>query len=329
MGCPVGVGPEIICKYFNKTHNNKSIVSVVIGDRDVLKRCRDELKLDIEPIQWSLGQDIQSGQIPVFNVTKLNAKQLQWGSPNHETGQASGNYVVRGVELIQQGHLDGIVTCPLSKDSLNQGGFHFPGHTEMLAHLTGSTHYAMMLTGEKLRVTLVTTHCPIREIPSKLSKQKIVELIEITHSALITDFALREPKIAVAGLNPHSGEDGLFGNEEDLIIKPAIAETRGKNIDVYGPFPPDTIFIKAVAGEYDAVVCMYHDQGLIPFKLIHFSDGVNVTLGLPIVRTSVDHGTAYDISGKGVADPTSLTCAVNLAHTIIINRSDKITHTVE
>jgi 4-hydroxythreonine-4-phosphate dehydrogenase len=212
------------------------------------------------------------------------------------------------------------VTCPISKASLNQAGYSFPGHTEMLAALTGSTRYVMMMAGSRLRVTLATIHCPLSSVPLSLKRTDLADLIRLTHAALCGDFGIAVPRIAVAALNPHAGESGLFGREEETIIRPAIEDMQAQGVEVQGPFPPDTIFHKAAEGHYDVVICMYHDQGLIPFKLLHFKDGVNVTLGLPIVRTSVDHGTAYDIAGKGVADPASLAAAVEMADLIATNR---------
>jgi 4-hydroxythreonine-4-phosphate dehydrogenase len=178
----------------------------------------------------------------------------------------------------------------------------------------------MMMAGDSLKVTLATIHCSLASVPKRLSVAGIRRLIGITHKALQVDFAVPNPRIAVAGLNPHSSEEGLFGNEETELIVPAIQDARTAGVNVEGPFPPDTVFFKASRGEFDAVVCMYHDQGLIPFKLLHFKDGVNVTLGLPIVRTSVDHGTAYDIAGTGQADCSSLAAAVAMAATISTNR---------
>jgi len=321
MGCPVGIGPEIICKYFHALPEKHHTTAVVIGDIDVLKRCRDELKIDVDPVVWKHGENSKTNQISVIEVSSLDSSALQWGQPDGSTGKAAGDYVQKGVTLIQQGVLDGIATCPLSKESLNRGGYQYPGHTEMLASLTSSSQYGMMLAGKTLRVTLATIHCALSEVPTRLSRESIYELIKLTHQGLTVDFGINHPKIAVAGLNPHSGESGLFGNEEQILIQPAIEDGLKDNIDVSGPFPPDTIFVQAAEGKYDGVVCMYHDQGLIPFKLLHFSDGVNITLGLPIVRTSVDHGTAYDISGHGIAEPTSLVNAVQLAKEIVTNRS--------
>ncbi|EKD38515.1 MAG: hypothetical protein ACD_75C00708G0007, partial [uncultured bacterium] len=200
-------------------------------------------------------------------------------------------------------------------------GYSFPGHTEMLASLTGAADFAMMMAGTRLKVTLVTIHRPLREVAAALSIDGILNLIHITHQALMIDFDIARPRIGVAGLNPHAGEGRLFGSEEELVIAPAVARAQAGGMNVQGPYPPDSIFVKAASGAFDAVVCMYHDQGLIPFKLLHFADGVNVTLGLPIVRTSVDHGTAYDIAGKGLASHRSLAEAIALAGTISKNRS--------
>jgi len=212
------------------------------------------------------------------------------------------------------------VTCPIAKTTLQAAGYSFPGHTEMLASLCGATDYAMMMAGEKLRITLVTIHTALADVPELITEASVIRLIRITGRALRGDFGMQNPRMAVAGLNPHAGENGLFGEEESRAIKPAIDAMSAEGWRVSGPFPPDTVFVKAAAGEFDAVVCMYHDQGLIPFKLLHFEDGVNVTLGLPIVRTSVDHGTAYDIAGRGLASPASLAAAYGMAARIAGNR---------
>ena len=231
-----------------------------------------------------------------------------------------GLYIEEAVRLVQANQLAGLVTCPISKAALKAGGYRFPGHTEMLAELCQARDFAMMMAGATLKITLVSIHQPLAEVPGAITQEAVLRMINITGQALRDDFAVPEPRLAVAGLNPHAGEDGMFGEEEQRVIAPAVAAARRAGWQVEGPFPPDTIFGKAVAGQFDAVVCMYHDQGLIPFKLLHFSDGVNVTLGLPIVRTSVDHGTAYDIAGKGLAEPTSLAAAVAMAEAIVANR---------
>jgi len=328
MGCPTGIGPEIILRYFADRSDQSLVQPVVIGDIGVLEKCSAELGLDVHCQLWSAGSPLPTGVLPVLSCSDLKPQSLRWGRPTQETARAMVGYIKKAVDLIGQGILDGMVTCPISKEAMQSAGFNYPGHTEMLAELTGTQNFAMMLAGKRLRVTLVTIHCPLSQVAGSLRKELIIGLIRITHQALIMDFALANPRIAVAGLNPHAGEKGLFGNEEISIIEPAVLEMRNDGIKVYGPFPPDTVFFKAAAGDYDAVVCMYHDQGLIPFKLLHFSDGVNVTLGLPLVRTSVDHGTAYDIAGKGIADPGSLSAAIDLSGPISRNRKLAETSTV-
>ena len=321
MGCPAGIGPEIILRYFAEKEGSSEIQPVVLGDIKVLEKCGKELQLPAPCMPWSPGSPVPESGIPVVQLSALEQKDIVWGFPNMATGLAMAHYIENGVRLAQQDFVQGIVTCPISKSSLNNAGYHFPGHTEMLANLTKSTTFAMMMAGSKLRVTLVTIHCPLREVAKRLTSDAVYNMIRVTHQALKIDFAIKDPNIAVAGLNPHGGETGLFGFEEEEIIGPAIERFRTNNTNISGPYPPDTIFHKAASGAFDAVVCMYHDQGLIPFKLLHFDDGVNITLGLPIVRTSVDHGTAYDIAGKGLASHRSLTEAVKSAAIISRNRS--------
>jgi 4-hydroxythreonine-4-phosphate dehydrogenase len=229
-------------------------------------------------------------------------------------------YITTAVKMIADGELAAMVTCPISKDALNRAGFNFPGHTEMLAALTASSRYTMMMAGEKLSVTLATIHCAVNDISQQLSVDKILSLIKTTHHALSVDFAVKTPRLGIAGLNPHAGEGGLFGDEEERLIIPAVKLARQQGIDIQGPYPADTIFVRAIK-DFAAVDSMYHDQGLIPFKLLHFADGVNITLDLPIVRTSVDHGTAYDIAGKGIASYLSLQRAVEFARLIADNRA--------
>lgn len=324
MGCPASIGPEIILRYFSKQTISTDITPVVLGDMAVLRKCAAALGMtSIKTSPWSPGAELpkrNENVIPVLPLSSLKESEIEWGKPNLATAKAMAVYISEGVRMAQVGILDGITTCPISKYSLKQAGYSFPGHTEMLAELTNSKDYAMMLAGDRLRVTLVTIHCPLASVVGALTETSILGLIETTYHGLSVDLGIRSPKIAVAALNPHSGENLLFGDEEQTIIEPAVKKARQRGISVYGPFPPDTVFYKASRGDYDAVVCMYHDQGLIPFKLLHFDDGVNITLGLPIVRTSVDHGTAYDIAGTGVADPSSLAHAVELAGVISANR---------
>jgi len=325
MGCPVGIGPEIILKFFAAASNVAAdSPTVVVGDPEVLRWCSRMLGIDATIVDWQPGEEVAPHVIPVLrpaDFPDLEQAQLMWGRPDSQTGRAMARCIEAAVQLINQQVFSGMVTCPITKKSLNEAGYAFPGHTEMLASLCRCNDYAMMMAGTKLRVTLVTIHTPLHAVPRSLTPEKIDKLIEMTAKSLQQDFAIALPRLAVAALNPHAGEEGMFGDEEDKLIRPAILRARQAGWQISGPYPADTVFYKAVSGDFDAVVCMYHDQGLIPFKLLHFKDGVNVTIGLPIVRTSVDHGTAYDIAGQGKADPASLAAAVAMAREIISNRN--------
>jgi 4-hydroxythreonine-4-phosphate dehydrogenase len=223
------------------------------------------------------------------------------------------DYILRAVEAAEAGTVDAVVTAPINKRAMAMAGVDFPGHTELIAQRTGTPRVGMMLAGKTLRVVLVTIHVPIYKVPSLLTPRRIYDTILLTDRSLKERFGIPRPKLAVAALNPHAGEEGMFGDEEGQIITPALEMAGEYGIQVSGPHPPDTVFYQAAHGRFDAVICMYHDQGLIPFKLLHFEDGVNTTLGLPIIRTSVDHGTAYDIAGTGQADPGSLKAAIFMA----------------
>jgi 4-hydroxythreonine-4-phosphate dehydrogenase len=319
MGCPASIGPEITLRYFSTRGPGASSL-VVLGDLSVLARCAKELAIPVDLHDWQPGQTLAQEALNVWSLSELG-EEIHWGSPTLGSGKAMACYIEQAVSSLLDQSFSAMVTCPISKSSLNRAGYDFPGHTEMLASLTGSSGQVMMMAGTKLRVTLATIHCPLREVPTLLTSSLLEDLILTTYQSLRDDFGLQEPKLAMAALNPHGGEEGMFGDEEERILLPAIVKMQAKGIPVAGPLPPDTVFFKAAAGAFDAVICMYHDQGLIPFKLLHFKDGVNVTLGLPIIRTSVDHGTAYDIAGKGLADPASLTAAIQLAQEIAKNRN--------
>ncbi|MEN8190276.1 MAG: 4-hydroxythreonine-4-phosphate dehydrogenase PdxA [Thermodesulfobacteriota bacterium] len=322
MGCPASIGPEIILRWFTAEKNRAP--HIVVGDLSVLMRCASELDIAAPLHHWQPGESPVAGKLNIWSLSELG-ESLRWGKPDETTGRAMAGYIMEAVSHINSGNFSGLVTCPISKSSLNGAGYHFPGHTEMLASLCNVDSQVMMMAGKKLRVTLATIHCPLAEVPSLLNQNLLVRIIRTTHRALTADFGIDHPKIAVGGLNPHGGEDGLFGDEEQRIILPAVNAAQAEGINVCGPMPPDTVFFKAARGHFDAVVCMYHDQGLIPFKLLHFEDGVNVTLGLPIIRTSVDHGTAYDIAGQGSADPQSLSAAIELAEQMAEFRNRKKT----
>jgi len=321
MGCPVGVGPEIILRFFDSlSEAEMPAAPAVLGDLGVMARTAALLGSRTQPVAWQLGENIRYGTVPVLELSQLDAKHLHWGQPTKESAAAMAEYIRRGAAGALTGEFSAVVTCPISKKALHEAGINYPGHTEMLAELTRTSRFRMMLAGARLRVVLVTIHEPLAEVSGMLAAENILDCIRMTADSLRQDFALERPRIAVAGFNPHSGEQGMFGREEIDIIEPALRQYDGEAA-VSGPWPPDTVFHKAADGAFDAVVCMYHDQGLIPFKLLHFKDGVNVTLGLPIVRTSVDHGTAYDIAGKGIADAASLRSAWLLAMEIARNRT--------
>lgn len=320
MGCPAGIGPEIIIKSLPALVGAGVLPPVVIGDAQILERCARELGRQVTIKAWQPGSVPETGALNVCSLSAFG-KELHWGQPNQETGQAMGRYIEETVRLIRDKKLAAMVTCPISKAALQQGGYNFPGHTEMLAALCGAKDYAMMMAGKTLRVVLVSIHTALATVPGLITEEAVGRMIDIVGRSLQADFGIREPRIAVAGLNPHAGEACLFGTEERDAIIPAVLAGQERGWLVSGPFPPDTVFYNAARGAFEAVVCMYHDQGLIPFKLLHFEDGVNVTLGLPIVRTSVDHGTAYDIAGKALANPASLIAAFRLAVQIVNNRA--------
>ena len=314
MGDPLGIGPEIVVKTLNNPVIYTLCKPLILGDSSVIKHALKCLNLKNKAI--NIIKNPKQGKyrfncIDIVNISNININKFK--HPCIETATAMKDYITRAIEFALNDKIEAIVTCPVTKTALKLAGSNCPGHTEILAEKTGTKNYAMMLAGKNLKVVLVTIHIPLLEVSANLTIKNIIQKIQLTDSALKERFNIKFPKIAVAGLNPHAGEAGMFGEEEKKIITPAVKKARDKGTIVEGPLPPDTVFFQATNGKYDAVICMYHDQGLIPFKLIHFKDGVNTTLGLPIIRTSVDHGTAYDIAWKGIADPTSLTEAVKMA----------------
>jgi 4-hydroxythreonine-4-phosphate dehydrogenase len=315
MGDPCGIGPEIVISALSSPDLYACCRPVVIGDDQVLAQAAQLLKrtVSINRIDHISQAQCRRGTIDVLSVSRLDLCFAPGFAPTPQTGKAMHDYIVTGVDLAMKKQIHAVVTCPITKTAMKLAGSRFHGHTELIAHQTGTADYAMMMAGNSLKVVLVTIHIPLARVCESLGKKNIATTIRITHNALQDRFGIRSPHIAVAGLNPHAGEDEMFGSEEKQIIIPAVNQALKNGIKVTGPLPPDTIFQKAVDRQFDAVVCMYHDQGLIPFKLLHFKDGVNTTLGLPIIRTSVDHGTAYDIAWKGVADETSLTEAIKMA----------------
>ncbi len=315
MGDPVGIGPEIICMALNRPDICKHLRPVVIGDISVLEKAADlqGVTISLSGIDAPDQGAFEHGRIDVIAVSRMEAKSIQWGKPTRETGRSMIDYINMATDLALAGKIDAIATCPINKAAMKLAQSNFHGHTELLAARTGAEVYAMMMAGPRLRVVLVTIHMPLEAVSRTLTVQNIETVIALTDHSLKTLFGIARPNIAVAGFNPHAGEEDMFGSEESEIIRPAVSNAVDRGIEAVGPLPPDTLFYHAASGRYDAVVCMYHDQGLIPFKMIHFADGVNTTLGLPIIRTSVDHGTAYDIAGQGRADPGSLLAALEMA----------------
>lgn len=314
MGDPSGVGPEIIVQALADPELNRICRPLVLGDRGALERALaiTKLPLTLETVQETGPLRREPGVVYLRELTRLAPEEMAFGSPSAAGGDAAYRYICEAAQLCLSGEAKGMATAPINKEALNRAGHHFPGHTELLAHLTGTDQVVMMLAGERLRVTLVTIHEALAQVPALVTRERVLETIRITDRALARYFS-PTPRLAVLALNPHCGEGGLFGDEERTVIAPAIADARAEGIDAVGPLSADTLFHFAVSGGYDAVVCMYHDQGLIPLKLLHFDDGVNVTLGLPIIRTSVDHGTAYDLAGTGKASAQSMKAALVMA----------------
>lgn len=315
MGDPAGIGPETLVSAFSEPSLFEICRPIVIGDTTVMQAAV-HLKQSEIWLQETKSPDkgiYSFGCMDILPMSRLSEKDIKPACPTSETGKAMIDYITTAVDLSKGKKIAAMVTCPITKTAMKLAGSAFHGHTELIAHRTRTDEFSMMLAGATLKVVLVTIHIPLSEVATQISTEKILKTIRITGKALKERFGILKPQIAVAGLNPHAGEDTLFGPEERDIIAPAVSQAEKEGFNVTGPLPPDTLFYHAVNGRYDCVVCMYHDQGLIPFKMIHFSDGVNTTLGLPIIRTSVDHGTAYDIAWQGQADHSSLRAAIEMA----------------
>lgn len=312
MGDPGGVGPEIIVEAVSSLEVRECCAPIVIGDRVVME---EALRLINPLLKLSIIGTPEESR-PSSEVVELidlqTLRDFERGKATPDGGTACAGYIRKATELALDKRVNGIVTAPISKEALKMAGMKWPGHTEMLAELTSTGDYAMMLAGGPLRVILVTIHTSLRSVPDKISKNSVLMTIRLAKKACGM-MGIERPRIAVAGLNPHAGEAGIFGREEIEEIIPAVKEAAKEGIQALGPFPPDAVFNKAYKGKFDIVVCMYHDQGLIPLKMIAFETGVNVTVGLPIIRTSPDHGTAYDIAWKGRANPSSMIEAIKLA----------------
>ena len=311
MGDPAGIGPEISLKVLEKNKEYRECY-IIYGSISILEYYKEKLKLkDIKFNIIKNTKEFKKDYINVIQVFDIDMKDITIGKVSGLCGEAAYKYIERAIQDALQGDIAVVITAPINKEALNKGGYHYEGHTEIFAKLTNTKKYAMLLWSEKLSVVHVSTHCSLQDACRKVTKDRVLNVIELS-GKFLQQLGVKEPRIAVAGLNPHSGEAGLFGTEEIEHIIPALNQAKKDNWKVEGPIPPDTVFLKAYRKEYDVVVAMYHDQGHIPIKLLAFDEGVNVTLGLPIIRTSVDHGTAFDIAGKGIASEKSILKALIL-----------------
>lgn len=331
MGDPAGIGPEIAVKAFARKRIYEHCRPVLIGHTLTMKRAVEETRLRLR-IHSSGTIDkavFKPGTVDMLEIGNHYARTVMQGKVSAEAGDIAFQAVKLAVELAMKGKVQGIVTGPLNKESMNKAGHHFSGHTEILAHYAKTKKIAMLLADEDLRVIHVTTHVSLRQACDLIKKQRVLDTIQLMDEGL-RRLGFRNPRIGVAALNPHSGDGGLFGTEDEEEIQPAIKEARRRGIDADGPVPSDSLFAMARGGKYDGCVAMYHDQGHIPFKLLGFAwdkrekamlriRGVNVTLGLPFIRTSVDHGTAFEIAGKGLASPDALIQAIEYAIKLVNN----------
>lgn len=304
MGDPAGIGPEIILRAFEKRDDFRE-KSVIFGSYKVLRYYAELLKINKHLKVINTINEFDKDMINIINVIDLDMNDIKIGEVSAICGDSAYKYIEKAIDYAKKGEIKAVVTAPLNKEALHLGGHNFAGHTEIFAKLTDTKKYSMMLTSGDFRVIHVSTHVSLREACDRVKKHRVLEVIELANDTL-KRMRIDKPRIAVAGLNPHAGESGIFGREEIDEIIPAVEEARKLGINVEGPIAPDTVFLKANKGQYDVVVAMYHDQGHIPTKLLAFDTGVNITVGLPIIRTSVDHGTAFDIAGKGIAKGDSM-----------------------
>jgi 4-hydroxythreonine-4-phosphate dehydrogenase len=319
MGDPAGIGPEIIVRALEGRKVRSLCRPVVIGRREILSGAAAFLGSSLKfHVASRVGETVPARSVS-FVEAGSGRERFRLGRPTAPGGRLSLAAIEKAVDLALAGDVDAVVTGPVSKEAIRKAGSPFPGHTEMLASRTGTKRFAMMLVGGPLRVSLATIHIPLREVPGALTAAGIGRVIDLTRD-ILPDFGAADGRIAVCGLNPHAGEAGIMGEEDRRIVAPAVRAAARRKINISGPHPADTVFFRAARGEFAAVVAMYHDQGLIPIKTLAFDTGVNLTLGLPIIRTSVDHGTAYDLAGKGTARPDSLVSAIRTAAELARNR---------
>ncbi len=317
MGDPAGVGPEICLKALSEPEVNQLCRLVVFGDSDILRRCAQETSQKYTDNVAANIQSLDTREHGIVDLGCMSINELQIGKVDARCGRASFNYIESSIQAALAGEVQAVATAPINKEALRAAGLSYPGHTEIFAERAQSQRWCMMQFSPEITCTFVTVHIGYAEVPEALTSQRILETIELTHEGLSVIYS-RPPRIVVCGLNPHAGEHGLFGNrEEERLIIPAIEIARSQGINVTGPLPPDTAFVPAMRRKTDGFVCMYHDQGHIPVKALAFDSAVNTTLGLKVIRTSVDHGTAYDIAWKSLANPSSLYAAIRLATRLV------------
>jgi 4-hydroxythreonine-4-phosphate dehydrogenase len=318
LGDPAGIGTEISLRAITDPAREKNFTPVLFGSPEVISRDLSKYQIDWKMRVVTIDDEISAteGEILVVATSGVEAL-IPYGQVTPAGGHAAVAAVKTAVEFCQQGKINAICTAPLNKESMREAGYHFDGHTEMLAEYTSTPSVSMLLIGRQLRVAHVTTHTSIRQVPDKITKERLKSVILIANEAM-RNYGIKNPRIAVAGLNPHSGENGLFGDEENLVMRPVLAEMVALGLDVRGPASPDSVFIDSMSDKHDIVVVAYHDQGHIPVKLIERDFAVNVSGGLPIIRTSVDHGTAFDIAGLGIATYVNMNAAIAMASRLAI-----------
>ncbi|MBP3826886.1 MAG: 4-hydroxythreonine-4-phosphate dehydrogenase PdxA [Prevotella sp.] len=335
MGDPAGIGPEIIIKALSLKETYEKCRPLVTGDANIMQWAVDNMQSELKIHRISSVKEarFELGTIDVYDLACIDMSTFQPGVLQNQCGHAAFISVTTAIQLAMDNEVDATVTAPLNKEALHNAGHNFDGHTEIYAHYTNTKKYAMLLADEHLRVIHVSTHVPLRVACDRVKKDRIIEVTELITDAC-KQFGIENPRIGIAGLNPHASDGGLFGWEEEKEITPAVKELQERGFNVDGPVPPDSLFAKARCGKYDGCVAMYHDQGHIPFKVVGFqwdketgkmeaAKGVNITLGLPIIRVSVDHGTAFDVAGKGIASPDAMLLSIDYATKMAINRKNK------
>ncbi len=317
LGDPAGIGPEVVLKALGHGKVFDICRPLVVGDSGVLKRAAAWLEIEprFERIAEIGSGGYAEGTVPLLDLANVELAEAPVGQVSAGAGRAAVEYVMRACDLAMAGQVEAVVTAPLNKEAMHRAGFLYPGHTELLAERTGAERVSMLLVGPALRVVHVSTHVSLEEAIRRVTPARVLEVIELAHRSCRM-LGIEAPRIAVAGLNPHASENGLFGMQEAEQIQPAIEMARARGWTVSDPQPPDTVFLRATRGEFDIIVAMYHDQGHIPMKLLAFDSGVNVSIGLPVLRTSVDHGTAFDIAGTGQASEESMLAAIRVAVTM-------------